>query len=1104
MLAASSPSVTQLQLPFSYQRHSNEAFESEKSRQHSSGTSTSTDTSGGASVSGSDDEHKLNSKLSIVTNGGTLVADNEHQSSDDIDDAFLSHNSLSARSMSSLATTVDSRDYEKSISTNIAVHSAPLDGQMTSSASSINGLSTTFLPVGDFHVDGPVNGTDDVSSLDNNTVEIETDGTRGFDNDDASYARGQRFGSDTFYDAPNSNNTSSSLTADSLLTVTDNADHREQPASQPHESSQLASYKGLRVSTKGDLPTLSCAPEVVANELSTVNSEERSVNEKPSENGNSIEHEGSTAHGEFLTAPTMDSAEATSGTTSTTSTSSTPTSISNSSTATSDSSVTTPVVSATPLPFTPPQPNYHSPKSQSASTFTPTSTSVSKPARNDSSSNSGPNQSPLTTQASNARTSSTSSVATANVLANSSSTSPVPRQMPTFRGSLPGIESSPQLLDPIPSHVRTSIGSTPPSPNVRTSVGSAFSFDDQRYLSRASTGSHHSIASPTSPVSAQQLASLRSPNPSASSSSSLPSMVRERVSNAGSVAVPNVNSTGAVAMTGSTIATANIAPTTLMGPPQLPTRALSQQIVSTSNQSNNRNSLSSQRSAASSQEVPSIRRLSLYSHRNSFSFSRRRSIAGPPIPSNGQELDRSATVIEIERLREEIIVQRELRRRRREFLEDERVLMGTKVSEGHVNYVTAYNMLTGIRVSVSRCNGKVDRPLNDEDFVAKNKLAFDVSGNELTPSARYDFKFKDYAPWVFRHLRELFKLDPADYLMSLTSKYIVSELGSPGKSGSFFYFSRDYRFIIKTIHHSEHKMLRKILKDYYNHVKNNPNTLISQFYGLHRVKLPFGRKIHFIVMNNLFPPHRDIHRTYDLKGSTQGRRLQPQDSKKAVVYKDLNWIDAGESIMLGPTKKRQFLDQLEIDVALLKRLNIMDYSLLIGIHDLTKGNTENIRDNTLQVFEPGSATISQTKVNELRKALTTASPTALAQLDLVLNQYERNDFIFYADSGGFRATNENNEPLNDIYYLGIIDCLTPYTFTKRVETFFKGLSNAHVTISAIPALEYGDRFFKFIKSVVVSKREGQQNVIGEETAPSAIEVHLPVLSEASTEARSVN
>lgn len=456
-------------------------------------------------------------------------------------------------------------------------------------------------------------------------------------------------------------------------------------------------------------------------------------------------------------------------------------------------------------------------------------------------------------------------------------------------------------------------------------------------------------------------------------------------------------------------------------------------------------------------------------HRPSFSFSSRRKTS-PALNYQPPPATTSAvSAAELAKIREAIAAQREAKRKRREFLEDEKVLVGTKVAEGHANFVTAYNMLTGIRVAVSRCNAKNDRELNDEDFTAAHKLAFDLSGNELTPSAKYDFKFKDYSPWVFRHLRELFKLDPADYLMSLTSKYIVSELGSPGKSGSFFYFSRDFRFIIKTIHHNEHKMLRKVLKDYYNHVKNNPDTLISQFYGLHRVKLPFGRKIHFIVMNNLFPPHRDIHRTYDLKGSTLGREFIDQsltggEIKRSVVYKDINWIHDNEQIKLGPVKRERFLKQLETDVQLLKRLNVMDYSLLIGIHDLRKGNSENIRDNTLSVFEPGG--LDSTKVVELRKALEATSPTALKEFDLVLGEYDREGFTFYSDSGGYRATDEDNQPLNEIYYMGVIDYLTPYTFVKKVETFWKGLSHPRSSISAIPAADYGDRFLKFIKSIV--------------------------------------
>lgn len=43
--------------------------------------------------------------------------------------------------------------------------------------------------------------------------------------------------------------------------------------------------------------------------------------------------------------------------------------------------------------------------------------------------------------------------------------------------------------------------------------------------------------------------------------------------------------------------------------------------------------------------------------------------------------------------------------------------------------------------------------------------AFRSTGNELTPGVKYDFKFKDYAPWVFRYLREKFHIDAADYMV---------------------------------------------------------------------------------------------------------------------------------------------------------------------------------------------------------------------------------------------------------------------------------------------------------------------------------------------------
>ncbi|KAF9232464.1 hypothetical protein BU15DRAFT_90638 [Melanogaster broomeanus] len=336
--------------------------------------------------------------------------------------------------------------------------------------------------------------------------------------------------------------------------------------------------------------------------------------------------------------------------------------------------------------------------------------------------------------------------------------------------------------------------------------------------------------------------------------------------------------------------------------------------------------------------------------------------------------------------------------------DDNRVLVGNLIGEDHVNYVLMYNMLTGIRIAVSRCQAKIKRPLTDKDFTARHKYSFDIIGNEVRPSAKYDFKFKYYAPWVFRELREdYFQLDPADYLLSLTAKYILSELGSPGKSGSFFYFSRDYRFIIKTIRHSEHKFLLSILKEYHAHVKTNPHTLL-------------GRKIHFVIMNNLFLPHKDIHETYDLKGSTVGREYPEEKAQKnpRAVLKDLNWINREKMLELGPEKRALLTEQLRRDSELLKRVHVMDYSLLVGIHHVQRGNRDNVRSNGHLPEDTG----------------------------------DRQHFIFYQDDGGLQATNEANDSTDTIYYLGVID----YSDTHK--------------ISPVPPSEYADRFFSFMKAIM--------------------------------------
>ena len=91
-----------------------------------------------------------------------------------------------------------------------------------------------------------------------------------------------------------------------------------------------------------------------------------------------------------------------------------------------------------------------------------------------------------------------------------------------------------------------------------------------------------------------------------------------------------------------------------------------------------------------------------------------------------------------------------------------------------------------------------------------------------------------------------------------------------------------------------------------------------------------------------------------------------------------------------------------------------------------------------------------------------------------------------------RATHENDDPGEVIYYLGIIDCLThvcliftystssklikvQYGFIKKAEHIWKGLSAPKNEISVNPPGSYGERFLRFISSVVKSPEEATRD-----------------------------
>lgn len=58
---------------------------------------------------------------------------------------------------------------------------------------------------------------------------------------------------------------------------------------------------------------------------------------------------------------------------------------------------------------------------------------------------------------------------------------------------------------------------------------------------------------------------------------------------------------------------------------------------------------------------------------------------------------------------------------------------------------------------------------------------------------------------------------------------------------------------------------------------------------------------------------------------------------------------------------------------------------------------------------------------------------------------DRQQFLFYQDEGGLQATDEQNQAMDTIYYVGIIDIHTPYNTLKRAEHLWKGLSADRVS-----------------------------------------------------------
>ncbi|XP_043503765.1 phosphatidylinositol 4-phosphate 5-kinase type-1 gamma-like isoform X1 [Polistes fuscatus] len=396
----------------------------------------------------------------------------------------------------------------------------------------------------------------------------------------------------------------------------------------------------------------------------------------------------------------------------------------------------------------------------------------------------------------------------------------------------------------------------------------------------------------------------------------------------------------------------------------------------------------------------------------------------------------------------------------------------------------------GIQHAVGGLASKPERDLLMQDFMTVETTNFPSEGSNHTPAHHFsEFKFKNYAPIAFRYFRDLFGIQPDDFLMSMCSAPL-RELSNPGASGSIFYLTEDDEFIIKTVQHKEGEFLQTLLPGYYMNLNQNPRTLLPKFFGLYCYRCN-SKNVRLVAMNNLLPSAVKLHQKYDLKGSTYKRKASKSErSKSSPTYKDLDFMEHHpEGIFLEADTYNALVKTIQRDCRVLESFKIMDYSLLVGIHNLDQAAREKTQEQRISASaddEVGEMTgeggafnqaererdredrIGATALNRSRsinRQRLVAHSTAMESIQAESEPIDEEDDV--PSPGGIPARNARGERL--LLFLGIIDILQSYRLKKKLEHTWKSMIHDGDTVSVHRPGFYAQRFQDFMAKTVFKK-----------------------------------
>ncbi|XP_045566966.1 phosphatidylinositol 5-phosphate 4-kinase type-2 alpha isoform X2 [Salmo salar] len=380
--------------------------------------------------------------------------------------------------------------------------------------------------------------------------------------------------------------------------------------------------------------------------------------------------------------------------------------------------------------------------------------------------------------------------------------------------------------------------------------------------------------------------------------------------------------------------------------------------------------------------------------------------------------------------------------------------------------------------------------LMPDDFKAYSKIKVDnhLFNKENMPS---HFKFKEYCPLVFRNLRERFGIDDQDFQNSLTRAAPLNS-DAQGRTGARFHTTYDKHYVIKTITSEDVAEMHNILKKYHQFiVECHGNTLLPQFLGMYRLTVD-GDETYMIVTRNIFSHRLPVYKKYDLKGSTVAReasdkekprppedapprpksnvqqRLQTlriatrfycamkhvRDAKELPTYKDNDFINDGQKIYIDDDNKKMFLEKLRKDVEFLAQLKLMDYSLLVGIHDVERAEQEEVESEDNEGDDEGESDGGiGTPPDSPSNTLDSTKPLSPGEFDPTIDVYA--------------IKSNDGAPRKEVYFMAVIDILQHYDAKKKAAHAAKTVKHgAGAEISTVNPEQYSKRFYDFITTIL--------------------------------------